>query len=98
MPLGLDPIWFGVVFVIQSIARTDLAQVIRGAWPFIVIMFATIARLYLAPDLGALHPVQALTACRISEGGRPAMSTRAVFYTHGGYVYRKSRSLDISCH
>jgi C4-dicarboxylate transporter DctM subunit len=74
MPLGLDPIWFGVVFVImiecalitppvglnlfviQSIARTDLAQVIRGAWPFIVIMFATIALLYLAPDLALYIP------------------------------------------
>jgi TRAP-type C4-dicarboxylate transport system permease large subunit len=56
MPLGLDPIWFGVVFVIQSIARTDLAQVIRGAWPFIVIMFATIALLYLIADLARYIP------------------------------------------
>jgi C4-dicarboxylate transporter DctM subunit len=73
MPLGLDPIWFGVVFVImiecalitppvglnlfviQSIARTDLAQVIRGAWPFIVIMLATIALLYLASEGLALY-------------------------------------------
>jgi C4-dicarboxylate transporter DctM subunit len=74
MPLGLDPIWFGVVFVIliecalitppvglnlfviQSIARTDLAQVIRGAWPFIVIMLATIVLLYLVPDLALYIP------------------------------------------
>ena len=74
MLLELNPIWFGVVFVImiecalitppvglnlfviQSIARTDLAQVIRGAWPFIVIMFATIALLYLAPDLALYIP------------------------------------------
>ncbi len=44
------------LFVIQSIARTDLAQVIRGAWPFIVIMFATIALLYLVPDLALYIP------------------------------------------
>jgi C4-dicarboxylate transporter DctM subunit len=44
------------LFVIQSIARTDLGQVIRGAWPFIVIMFATIALLYLVPDLALYIP------------------------------------------
>lgn len=74
MPLGLDPVWFGVVFVImiecalitppvglnlfviQSIAKTDLTQVIRGAWPFIVIMFASIALLYMIPDLALYIP------------------------------------------
>ncbi|MDX1431750.1 MAG: TRAP transporter large permease subunit, partial [Gammaproteobacteria bacterium] len=74
VPLGLDPIWFGVVFVImiecalitppvglnlfviQSIAQTDLVQVIRGAWPFIIIMLVTVALLYVAPDLALYIP------------------------------------------
>jgi len=49
-PVGLN------LFVIQSIAKTDLMQVIRGAWPFIVIMLATITLLYLVPDLALYIP------------------------------------------
>lgn len=65
----LDPIWFGVLFVvmiecalitppvgmnlfvIQAVARVDLSEVVRGVWPFILIMFGTVIALYLIPDI-----------------------------------------------
>lgn len=73
-PLGLDPIWFGVIFVvmiecalisppvglnlfvIQAIAKAKLSAVIKGAWPFIVIMLATIALIYFVPDIAIYIP------------------------------------------
>jgi C4-dicarboxylate transporter DctM subunit len=65
----LDPIWFGVLFVvmiecalisppvgmnlfvIQAVARVDLGEVVRGVWPFILMMFGTVAAIYLFPDI-----------------------------------------------
>jgi len=73
-PLGLDPIWFGVIFVvmiecalisppvglnlfvIQAIAKARLSAVIKGAWPFIIIMLATIALIYFVPDIAIYIP------------------------------------------
>jgi len=65
----LDPIWFGVLFVvmiecalitppvgmnlfvIQAVAKVDLTEVVRGVWPFILMMFGTIVAIYLMPDI-----------------------------------------------
>jgi C4-dicarboxylate transporter DctM subunit len=65
----LDPVWFGVLFVvmiecalitppvgmnlfvIQAVARVDLSEVIRGVWPFILMMFGTVIAIYLIPDI-----------------------------------------------
>ncbi len=69
LPLGIDPIWFGVffvvmiecalitppvglnLFVIQAVARTSVADVALGVWPFILIMLGTTALLYVVPDI-----------------------------------------------
>jgi len=65
----LDPIWFGVLFVvmiecalisppvgmnlfvIQAVARVDLGEVVRGVWPFILMMFGTVVVIYMFPDI-----------------------------------------------
>ncbi len=65
----LDPIWFGVLFVvmiecalitppvgmnlfvIQAVAKVDLSEVVKGVWPFILMMFGTIVAIYLVPDI-----------------------------------------------
>jgi C4-dicarboxylate transporter DctM subunit len=65
----IDPIWFGVLFVvmiecalisppvgmnlfvIQAVAKVNLAEVVKGVWPFILMMFGTVAAIYLVPDI-----------------------------------------------
>jgi tripartite ATP-independent transporter DctM subunit len=65
----IDPIWFGVLFVvmiecalisppvgmnlfvIQAVARVDLGEVVKGVWPFILMMFGTVVAIYLVPDI-----------------------------------------------
>lgn len=72
--LMIDPIWFGVLFVvmiecalitppvglnlfvIQAVAKSSLADVIRGVWPFIIIMLATVVLLWFVPDLALYLP------------------------------------------
>jgi TRAP-type C4-dicarboxylate transport system permease large subunit len=72
--LGIDPIWFGVLFVvmiecalitppvglnlfvIQAVAQAPIAEVIRGVWPFIVIMLGTVLLLWFWPDLALYIP------------------------------------------
>lgn len=72
--LGIDPIWFGVLFVvmiecalitppvglnlfvIQAVAKSPLSDVIRGVWPFILIMLATVLLLWLFPSLATFIP------------------------------------------
>ncbi|WP_299963896.1 TRAP transporter large permease subunit [uncultured Roseobacter sp.] len=49
-PVGLN------LYVIQSVARTSLANVARGVWPFLVLMLATVAILYVLPDLALYIP------------------------------------------
>ncbi len=74
LPLGIDPIWFGVffviliecalitppvglnLFVIQAVARTRLAEVAGGVWPFVLIMLAAVWLLYLFPELALAIP------------------------------------------
>ena len=65
----IDPIWFGVLFVvmiecalisppvgmnlfvIQAVARVNLSEVVKGVWPFILMMFGTVVAIYLVPDI-----------------------------------------------
>ncbi len=72
--LGIDPIWFGVLFVvmiecalitppvglnlfvIQAVADSPLSEVIRGVWPFILIMLGTVLLLWFWPDLAIFIP------------------------------------------
>jgi len=72
--LGIDPIWFGVMFVImiecalitppvglnlfviQAVGRTQLSDVVRGVWPFILIMLGSVVAIYLWPDLALYIP------------------------------------------
>jgi len=72
--LGIDPIWFGVMFVImiecalitppvglnlfviQAVGRTQLGDVVRGVWPFIIIMLASVWAIYAWPDLALYIP------------------------------------------
>ena len=49
-PVGLN------LYVIQSVARTSLADVSRGVWPFLLMMLATVAILYILPDLALYIP------------------------------------------
>jgi len=74
MALGIDPIWFGILFVvmiecalitppvglnlfvIQAVADAPIAEVLRGVWPFIVIMFASVFAIYFVPDIALYIP------------------------------------------
>ncbi|MBT7942078.1 MAG: TRAP transporter large permease [Alphaproteobacteria bacterium] len=76
--MGLDPIWFGVLFVImiecalitppvglnlyviQAVGKARLSEVVRGVWPFIVIMLMSIVAIYAAPDIALYIPFQLL--------------------------------------
>ena len=72
--LGIDPIWFGIffmlmiecalitppvglnLFVIQAVANAPLGEVVRGVWPFILLMFATVLAIYFFPDIALYIP------------------------------------------
>ncbi len=74
MALGIDPIWFGILFVvmiecalitppvglnlfvIQAVADAPIAEVLRGVWPFILIMFVAVAAIYFVPDIALYIP------------------------------------------
>mgnify|MGYP001825400613 FL=1 len=49
-PVGLN------LYVIQSVARTSLANVARGVWPFLALMLVTVGILYIFPDLALYIP------------------------------------------
>ncbi|MBY8977473.1 TRAP transporter large permease subunit [Rhodobacteraceae bacterium NNCM2] len=67
--MGIDPIWFGVffvilietalitppvglnLFIIQAVGKARLEEVVRGAWPFAVMMLATSALIWFWQDL-----------------------------------------------
>ncbi len=44
-PVGMN------LFIIQAVARVPLGDVLRGVWPFILIMFGTAIAIYLVPDI-----------------------------------------------
>ncbi|WP_226562581.1 TRAP transporter large permease subunit, partial [Salipiger thiooxidans] len=66
---GIDPIWFGIffvlmielalisppvgmnLFVIQSVARSELREVIIGVIPYALIMLASVAVIYAFPGI-----------------------------------------------
>lgn len=72
--LGLDPIWFAVIFVImiecalitppvglnlfviQAVSQAPLSEVIRGVWPFILMLAGSIVLLWFVPDLALYIP------------------------------------------
>jgi len=72
--MGIDPIWFGIffvvmietalitppvglnLFVIQAVAKAPLSTVVRGVWPFILIMLGTVVVLWYVPDLAMFIP------------------------------------------
>lgn len=49
-PVGLN------LYVIQSVARTSLANVAKGVWPFLALMIVTVVILYAFPDLALYIP------------------------------------------
>ena len=49
-PVGLN------LYIIQAVARVSLGEVARGVWPFLLLMLATVALLYLWPDLALYLP------------------------------------------
>lgn len=49
-PVGLN------LYVIQSVARTTLGEVSRGVVPFLALMLATVALLYIFPDIALYIP------------------------------------------
>ncbi len=49
-PVGLN------LFVIQAVARSTLLEVVRGVWPFILILLGTAALLWFWPDLATYIP------------------------------------------
>ncbi|MEO0372762.1 MAG: TRAP transporter large permease subunit [Pseudomonadota bacterium] len=49
-PVGLN------LYVIQAVARTTLANVARGVWPFLLLMLVTVGVLYVFPDLALYIP------------------------------------------
>ncbi len=76
MELGIDPIWFGVLFVImiecalitppvgmnlfviQAVGEARLNEVVRGVWPFTLIMLASAWLLYNWPSIALYIPYQ----------------------------------------
>jgi len=72
--LGIDAIWFGVLFVImiecalitppvglnlfviQSVGKADLGEVVRGVWPYIGLMLLTLVIIYLFPAIALYIP------------------------------------------
>ncbi len=72
--MGIDPIWFGIffvvlietalitppvgmnLFIIQGVGKARLSEVVRGAWPFALIMLATTAALWFWPAIALYIP------------------------------------------
>jgi len=73
-PLGIDPIWFGIIFVImiecalitppvglnlfviQAVAGGPVMDVVRGVWPFILLMFGCLLAVYFYPNIALYLP------------------------------------------
>ncbi|NPA73879.1 MAG: TRAP transporter large permease subunit, partial [Epsilonproteobacteria bacterium] len=74
MDKGIDPIWFGLffvivietalitppvgmnLFIIQAISRARLSEVVKGVWPFVLIMLSTATLLWFWQDLALYIP------------------------------------------
>ena len=73
-PMGINPIWFGIffvvmieaalitppvgmnLFIIQGVGRASLGEVVKGAWPFAVMMLMTAVLLWFWQDLTLYIP------------------------------------------
>jgi len=67
--VGIDPIWFGIffvvlietalitppvglnLFIIQAVGKARLEEVVKGAWPFALMMLSTAVLLWFWPEL-----------------------------------------------
>jgi len=74
LKLGIDPIWFGIIFtinmelalitppvglnlyVIMGLAKTNLGEILRGAWPFMILLALSIAIVMIFPSLALWLP------------------------------------------
>ncbi len=74
LSMGIDPIWFGIIFVImiecalitppvgmnlfviQAVGNAPLLDVIKGVWPFTLIMLLSALVVYLLPDIALYIP------------------------------------------
>lgn len=72
--MGIDPIWFGILFVImiecalitppvglnlfviQAVAKSPIQDVVRGVWPFVLLMLGSIVVIYFVPDVALYIP------------------------------------------
>ncbi len=72
--LGIDAIWFGIMFVImiecalitppvglnlfviQAVAKAPIEDVVRGVWPFVLIMLFSILMIYVVPNIALYVP------------------------------------------
>ena len=72
--MGIDPIWFGIffvvlietalitppvglnLFIIQAVGKARLESVVKGAWPFALMMLCTAALLWVWKDLALYIP------------------------------------------
>ncbi|PSL12174.1 tripartite ATP-independent transporter DctM subunit [Marinobacterium halophilum] len=73
-PLGIDPIWFGIIFVImiecalitppvglnlfviQAVSGGPVMDVVRGVWPFILLMFGCLLAVFFFPKIALYLP------------------------------------------
>ncbi|MCP4983853.1 MAG: TRAP transporter large permease subunit [Gammaproteobacteria bacterium] len=72
--MGIDPIWFGIIFVImiecalitppvgmnlfviQAVGKARMRDVIKGVWPFTLIMLLSAVIIYLLPEIALYIP------------------------------------------
>ena len=72
--LGIDPIWFGIIFIVNmelalitppvglnlyvvlGIVKTNLGEVLRGAYPFMILLAASLVLIMLFPQLSLWLP------------------------------------------
>ncbi|MEW5908987.1 MAG: TRAP transporter large permease [Thermodesulfobacteriota bacterium] len=69
MRLGIDPVWFGIIFtinmelalltppvgmnlyVVMGVGESKLKEVVKGVWPFLLLLVAGLILIMLIPDL-----------------------------------------------
>ena len=74
LSMGIDPIWFGIIFVImiecalitppvglnlfviQAVGEAKMGDVIRGVWPFTLIMLLSVFIIYWLPKIALYIP------------------------------------------
>jgi TRAP-type C4-dicarboxylate transport system permease large subunit len=74
MAKGIDPVWFGIyfvvlietalitppvgmnLFIIQAISNAKIGEIIKGVWPFALMMLGTATLLWFWQDLALYIP------------------------------------------